>query len=338
MLVEYVWCDANGGLRSKSKVIYEKRPKNLEDLNLPFWNYDGSSTGDADIHNSEVILKPQSVFPDPFRGGECIMVLCDTYTSDLVPLSNNTRHASEKLFRKFSNSKAMFGLEQEFFLMKDNTMLGNQRERWPGNVAEQNGQKRFYCGTGGDSAFGRDCVESAFKRCILAGINVTGMNAEVAPAQWELQLCAVGIAAADQLMMMRYILNRTAEMFGYWINYSPKPNTILNGSGCHVNFSTQSMREEGGYSIIKDVISKLEKNHANHIDNYGVDNIKRLTGLHETSTYETFTHGVGDRSASIRIPTDTHKKGQGYFEDRRPAANMDPYVVTSLLLETSLSK
>jgi glutamine synthetase len=332
MLVEYVWCDANGILRSKAKVIYEKRPAKLEDLKLPFWNYDGSSTGDANVNNSEVILKPQSVFPDPFRGGECIMVLCDTYTTDLTPLSSNTRHASEKVFKKWSKSKAMFGLEQEFFLMKDNAVLGSDTA----GVQEME-QNRFYCGTGGNSAIGRECVESAFKRCILAGINVTGMNAEVAPAQWEIQLCAEGIAAADQLVMMRYILNRTAEMYGYWINYSPKPMANLNGSGCHVNFSTESMRNEGGYSIIKDVIVKLEKNHEKHIDKYGVDNRKRLTGLHETSEFDTFTHGVGDRSASIRIPNDTHKKGQGYFEDRRPASNMDPYVVTSLLLETSLS-
>lgn len=335
MLVEYVWLDSDGNPRSKTKVIYEKRPKNLEDLQLPFWNYDGSSTGQAEGNNSEVILKPTSVFPDPFRGGECIMVLCETYSPDMKPLASNTRHAASEVFKLWPNAKPLFGMEQEFFLMKGNSVLGFEEL-----MSETDGKAKqggFYCGSGGNNAIGRECVESAFKRCILAGIHVTGMNAEVAPAQWEIQVCAEGIAAADHLVMMRYILNRTAEMHGYWVNYHPKPlEGDWNGSGCHVNFSTASMRKEGGYELIKEYISKLEKNHQKHIDSYGTDNDKRLTGKHETASIDKFTYGVADRGASVRIPRDTEKNGKGYFEDRRPSSNMDPYVVTSMILETSL--
>ena len=185
---------------------------------------------------------------------------------------------------------------------------------------------------------GREIVESAFKRCILAGIHVTGMNAEVAPSQWEIQVCSTGVAAADQLTMLRYILDRSAEMFGLWINYHPKPlDGDWNGSGCHVNFSTKSMRDEGGYAHIIKAVENLEKEHKKHIEAYGVDNHKRLTGKHETASMDTFSYGVGDRGASIRIPTTTMKENRGYLEDRRPSSNMDPYVVTSLILETSLS-
>ena len=340
MLVEYVWLDVNGNPRSKTRVIYEKRPEKMEDLNLPFWNYDGSSCGQADGWDSEVIIKPQSVFPDPFRGGDCIIALCDTYTPDMKPHTTNSRNRSEDVFKKWPHCEPMFGIEQEFFLMKGDNVLGydthsHENEDGTKTLAPQGD---YYCSSGGNNAIGRECVESAFKRCILAGIHVTGLNAEVAPAQWEIQVCATGIAAADQLVMTRYILNRTAEMFGLWVNYHPKPmKGEWNGSGCHVNFSTKSMRSEGGYDTIMKAIKKLEVNHQKHIENYGVDNNQRLTGRHETASMDTFTYGVADRGASIRIPRDTEKNGKGYFEDRRPSSNMDPYLVTSLILETSLA-
>lgn len=348
MLVEYVWLDAKGNPRSKTKVIYEKRPEKMEDLNLPYWNYDGSSTGQADGSDSEVILKPQSVFPDPFRGGDCIMALCDTYTADMKPLPTNNRHTADSRFKMWPHSEPMFGIEQEFFLMKGDKVLGTNLSAGDAtcgdstcNTSEsskQAPQGDYYCGNGSNNALGRDCVESAFKRCILAGIHVTGLNAEVAPGQWEIQVCSKGITAADQLIMTRYILNRTAEMYGLWVNYHPKPlKGDWNGSGCHVNFSTKKMRNEGGYDAILTAIKKLEANHKKHIDNYGVDNNERLTGKHETASMDTFTYGVADRGASIRIPRETEKNKKGYLEDRRPASNMDPYVVTSLILETSLS-
>ena len=67
---------------------------------------------------------------------------------------------------------------------------------------------------------------------------------------------------------------------------------------------------------------------------YGKNNETRLTGKHETASIEEFSYGVGHRGASIRIPSDCAKKGCGYFEDRRPAANMDPYLVTGKIAET----
>merc|ERR1712179_240492 len=104
--------------------------------------------------------------------------------------------------------------------------------------------------------------------------------------------------------------------------------------GMHTNVSTKSMREEGGLEVIKDAIYKLGAKHAEHIAVYGEGNELRLTGKHETASIDQFCYGVANRGASIRIGRDTEAEGKGYFEDRRPSSNADPYTVTGKIMET----
>lgn len=97
------------------------------------------------------------------------------------------------------------------------------------------------------------------------------------------------------------------------------------------------MRTPGkGMAAIEDAIKKLEKKHLEHIAVYGDDNDQRLTGKHETASMTTFSAGVANRAASIRIPRQVGQQGYGYLEDRRPASNVDPYRVTAILVETCL--
>jgi len=330
MLVEYVWLDANNNPRSKTRMLNKKLEK--ENLEIPLWTFDGSSTGQANGTNSEVLLKPCAAFPDPFRGGDCIMALCETYNLDMTPHKTNTRHKANALFQEHLDQEPVFGIEQEFFLERNNKILAFTNED---DIPTTQGD--YYCGNG-KNAIGRTFIDAAFKRCIMAGLKVTGYNAEVAPSQWEIQICADGINACDQLIILRYILNRTAELHSISINYHPKPlDGDWNGSGCHVNFSTKTMREPHGYNDVLECVEKLEKTHEEHMKHYGVDNDKRMTGKHETSDFTNFTHGVGDRSASVRIPTSTFNEKSGYIEDRRPASNIDPYVVTSMIMKTTMN-
>ena len=334
IVLEYVWLDGENKPRSKTRVL--DNDKLIAKVSkIPEWNYDGSSTGQALGGDSEVILKPCAMFNDPFRPHlqyNCKLVLCDTYLPNGDPHPTNTRYSAHKLFNKRLELSPLFGIEQEFFITKNG---------WPAGFPENRldfppPQGPFYCGVGGDNAIGRDCVEKTFARCLAAGLSLTGLNAEVAPSQWEFQVCTHGINCADQLMMLRYILTRTSEEYGCSVSFDPKPVPgDWNGSGCHTNFSTGPMRDVGGYDVIMSAILELEKKHSAHMNAYGKDNDKRMTGLHETADYNVFSYGVADRGASIRIPRDTEKNRRGYLEDRRPASNMDPYVVTSMIFETT---
>ena len=159
------------------------------------------------------------------------------------------------------------------------------------------------------------------------------------PGQWEYQVGPVeGISIGDHLWVSRYLLQRIAEDFNTSISFDPKLFEDWNGSGCHTNFSTKTMRAgTGGMDYINKMMAKFKAKHADHIALYGDDNNKRLTGIHETSSIEDFSFGVGNRAASFRIPTQTaQRKGAGYIEDRRPASNIDPYLVGAMLVDTGI--
>jgi glutamine synthetase len=108
-----------------------------------------------------------------------------------------------------------------------------------------------------------------------------------------------------------------------------------NGAGAHTNFSTKEMRRS--YQPCVKAAEALKAKHDLHIPNYGYAIEERLTGLHETASYKEFTYGVSDRGASVRIPWQVAIEKKGYIEDRRPNANMDPYVVTRLMVDTVCS-
>jgi glutamine synthetase len=326
IICEYIWIGGNGELRSKTRVI-KKYNYEINDLtSIPDWNYDGSSTNQAPPDgNTEVILKPCALFKDPFRiidKCNCILVLCDTYDNDGKPLPTNHRKFAVEIFNKIGiETECWFGLEQEYFIKFNNTELN------PENI------RSHYCGF--SNKLEKTIVEEHLQCCIFIGLNISGINAEVASGQWEFQIGpSQGITAADELIVARYLIQRVAEKYNATIIYSPKLNNSSNGSGCHINFSTLKMRDPNGINEILLCMKKLEGNHNEHMAVYGEDNDLRLTGKHETSDINKFTWGFGTRNTSVRIPNITQKNSCGYFEDRRPAANIDPYQATSIIAKT----
>jgi glutamine synthetase len=331
---EYIWIDGQrptAKLRSKTKII--KNPRG-ELAAIPKWGFDGSSTEQAKGNFSDCALYPVAFFKDPIRGGENILVMCEVMNPDGTPHISNTRARLRKVAKKYAKHEALFGIEQEYTLYDEN---GVRPLRWPEGSGFPAPQGRYYCGVGSDEVYGRKVVEAHLEACLTAEIAISGVNAEVMPAQWEFQIGPLGaLEVGDHLWVARWLLYRVGENFGVSAKLSPKPIAgDWNGAGAHTNFSTKEMREDGGMKVIEAVCKKLERFHKEHIAVYGADNDKRLTGKHETCSINQFRYGVSDRGASIRIPMATANNGKGYLEDRRPAANADPYKIVTALLETT---
>ena len=349
LIAEYIWLGGNNEFRSKTRTINSSLSRQelmnnavmnelLDASKYDEWNYDGSSTMQATGDDSEVILKPSAVFLDPFRKAPNVLVLCETYRPNGEPLPNNYRKKAVELFNKNKDAEPWFGVEQEFYVMENESVYNSKLSEKSLGFDKAQEQGQYYCSVGSNNAFGRQIAERAYLACLDAGVTVSGMNAEVGPGQWEIQVGpCIGIDSGDHVMMLRYLLHRIGEICGVQINFEPKPlKGDWNGSGCHTNYSTKEMREKGGLKAIKSAIKKLEHKHDEHMAVYGDGNRDRMTGLHETASYDTFSSGVANRGASIRIPGFTERDNKGYFEDRRPSSNMDPYLVTGKIFETTV--
>ncbi|CAL1533565.1 unnamed protein product [Lymnaea stagnalis] len=335
VMAEYVWIDGTGeGIRSKCRTL-DFEPQKPDDC--PIWNFDGSSTYQAEGSNSDMYLYPCALFKDPFRGGKNKLVLCEVYKYNKKPAETNRRKTCKEVMSRASDAHPWFGIEQEYTLLDyDGHPFGWPKNGFPGP------QGPYYCGVGANKVYGRDIVEAHYRACLYAGVKISGCNAETMPAQWEFQVGpSEGIDMGDHLWIARYILHRVAEDFGVIVTLDPKPmEGDWNGAGAHCNYSTKEMREPNGIKAIEEAIEKLSKHHVRHIKAYdpreGKDNERRLTGRHETSSIHDFSAGVANRGTSIRIPRQVAEDRCGYLEDRRPSSNCDPYAVTEVLVRTTV--
>ncbi len=322
---EYIWLDGTQPtalMRSKTKIV----PAGTKP---PVWGYDGSSTNQADGHSSDCVLDPVFVTHDPIRGDDHKLVLCEVLNTDMTPHSTNNRAKLRPVAEKYAKYECLFGLEQEYtFLRTDGHPLGFPPNGYPAP------QGPYYCGVGGSQIFGRDVVEDHLDVCLQAGLLLSGINAEVMPGQWEFQVGPLGpVEVGDQLTLARWLLCRIAEDHDCDATFHPKPvRGDWNGAGCHTNFSTKQMRES--YDACIAACEALKERAVEHIRSYGHGVEERLTGSHETQRWDTFSYGVSDRTASVRIPWQVAAEKKGYIEDRRPNANCDPYVVARRMVET----
>ena len=325
--LEYIWLDGykpEPTLRSKTKILQ------LENFNgeldkIPGWNFDGSSTEQAEGHSSDCLLKPVNIYFDAGRK-DAWLVMCEVLNADGTPHESDIRSTIHDDDEDF-----WFGFEQEYTLFKGSLPLGFPEGGYPGP------QGPYYCSVGVGAAAGREIVEKHLDLCLAAGISITGINAEVMMGQWEYQCFGKGAKkASDDLWVSRYLLHRVGEEYGVVVDRRPKPvKGDWNGSGMHANFSNTDMRERGGEEFFKAICEAFAPSHDDHISVYGSDNHERLTGLHETQAIGTFSYGVMDRGASIRIPVSVLEDGwKGYLEDRRPASNADPYKVAAKIVDT----
>jgi len=247
-IVEYIWIDKQ--IQSKTRVIYEIVYDLFDIPNLTI-----NRLGD------EIIIKPIKLFKCPFRKSPNLIVLCDTYTSSMVPLNNNYRYDAIIVFDKYINQNPWFSFEQEY----------------DANV---------------------DAAEEHLQACLYAEIKISSSDSKmfgVGPLE--------GIDAADQLWMARFIMEKIAKQHRITINWLGL---------CSIKFSTELMRATNGLNII---LSSIEKLH----------NIDQISNC-----------GIGNYNQPIRIPQLVINDKSGYFEDRRPIADSNPYQTTANLLEITM--
>lgn len=357
VMIEYIWIGGNGELRSKTKIT------DKESGVPPVWGFDGSSTDQATAVESDLKLMSVFVTTDVLRGPPHRLAFCEVLDKDDNPVDSNHRHRAVQLSGKHRDKHFWFGMEQEYTLTIGRTnkplglTLGGYQRTSVDDIPKQG---PFYCGLGANNAFGRKIAEEHMKACIettLTGgrgdLKYCGMNAEVMPGQWEFQIGPGGpVEVADRLWIARYLLIKIAEKHGISVSFASKPHPALNGAGCHTNFSTSSMRdnlhecfraaEKLGAAVTttkpyptEDVLYPAK----GFPSDYGTGYKQRLTGECETCSWQQFKFGVGDRTASIRIPlhvVNNQRSGMCYIEDRRPCANADPYRVTSYIMETAV--
>jgi len=324
-----MWIDGTeptAEIRSKTKIIADGDEPGI-------WGFDGSSTNQATGDNSDVVLDPVFQCPDPVRGNNDILVLCETkLTEDLAPHPSNTRAAAVAAMEKYGNQEPWFGLEQEYTMVDPATQwpYGFPAHGFPGP------QGPYYCGVGAVKIAGRDIVEEHTQLCIDAGIAISGTNAEVMPGQWEFQIGPTDtVTVGDHIWVARYLLYRLGETYNVEISLSAKPmRGDWNGAGMHTNFSTKAMRESYDAVVAAAEALGAPGKPEEHLAGYGTGIEERLTGEHETQRYDQFSYGVSDRGASVRIPWQVARDQKGYIEDRRPNANADPYVVAALMTNT----
>lgn len=323
---EYIWIDGTEPtreLRSKTKIVKDGQKP-------PIWGFDGSSTNQATGHSSDCVLVPVFTCPDPLRGPNDILVMCEVLSADMTPHPTNTRAAAVATAKTYASFEPMFGIEQEYTFFKNGRPYGWPEEGYPAP------QGPYYCGVGGGKMPGREIVEEHTLACLRAGLAIEGTNAEVMMGQWEFQVGVLdAVAIGDQLWVARWLLQRIAEEYDVSVSFDAKPvKGDWNGAGAHTNFSTKQMRAAGGWDAIIAGCEALGTRVKEHIAAYGEGIEERLTGAHETAHYSKFSYGVSDRGSSIRIPGGVARDKRGYLEDRRPNANVDPYVVSAIMVET----
>tara|TARA_Y100000389_G_scaffold203356_1_gene251535 strand:+ start:373 stop:1950 length:1578 start_codon:yes stop_codon:yes gene_type:complete len=403
---EYVWVDGDGNFRSKTRICNEidyVDDAKYKPIDYPIWNYDGSSTGDAKTVEesciTECVIRPVAVYPNVFTSiKQDVIVYCQAFYLDNVdfegniedidfdhedfqsyvkslklhPVNNDFSLAMENFKNdEYFDMNAMFGFEQEFFMINPETdmpigmkntplkktscifvnilvgiikhLLGTTNQY----VGVEGEQGPYYCGVGYKRAICHTFLEDCMTKALQMGLSITGFNYEVAPGQAEFQVCDYGIDACHQLMMLRYLLVANGESYGIKISFDNCviPGGKYNHSGCHTNFSTSKMRTRDtpenndlvGLEYIKDVINNFDTdildNSQDFEEVFGNGVTQRLAGDLETSSWQRFNWGFGTRCTSIRIPINVARNDYGYLEDRRPGANVDPYAIANWLME-----
>ena len=173
---EYIWIDGQkptAKLRCKTMVIPEGNEP-------PVWGFDGSSTEQAPGEASDCVLNPVFVCPDPLRGGDNVLVMCEVLLTDMTPHPTNERAKCAAAAEKFVSHEPWFGIEQEYTMLESFSKFTSHPLGWPSN-GYPGPQGPYYCSVGASACYGRIIADFHYRACVYAGLTISGTNAEVMP-------------------------------------------------------------------------------------------------------------------------------------------------------------
>ncbi|XP_022294671.2 glutamine synthetase-like [Crassostrea virginica] len=354
VILEYVFLNlSRTDILDQTRVV-SAEPRTVEDC--PIWNANLWNRPDQ-VDSEEMILKPVAMFENPFLKSPHKLVMCDVWVSHETPADFNTRVGLTKTLQRLERDSVTgyqpkqahepwFGIEQEYCVInEDGVPVSYDPENFNyDTLVMYNHVGHRHCKHIGSE---RELSSRHLMACLYAGLEIGGRVRENGPSQWEYQIgpCE-GVSIGDHLYMSRYILHRLAEPFGVRVTFKPVPVPGLRMiSGGHLNFSTYQMRQEGGIRFIRHAIEILSHSYQEEMykqydpsaDSANTQRMQSQKTEHWIPRVNEFTFGVGKkRLTTIRIPKLVDIQGCGYFEDRRPGSNLDPYAAADVLVRASI--
>lgn len=353
VMAEYIWLGSSGADLKSRTVVLDEQPASPEDL--PIAEIDGSSYGQAAEESCEIYLQPKKIFADPFRGGNHILVLCDTYVpplachavadpwENMAPHISNHRAACEEVMKQATQQQPVFTMQQDYTLISDGCppsggFLMGETPGVPINNSPGLSEKAA-------ARLGREVSELHMHACLSAGLSYSGSHASSTHQYgYKIGPC-LGLDMGDQLALSRFLLHRIAQHSAAGIHYdSLGALGGASGNKCTVQFSTACSRDPiSGLSAIQDMMERLACSHLVTLSGCGLATADSHSSgsWHSSSGFSEpiaptgnarFTVALGSRHAAIMVPTSTLLNKCGPILDRRPPAGSDPYLTTMLLV------
>jgi len=331
--------------------------------------FDGSSiVGWKGISESDMVLMPdtEAAFVDPFSEYSTLNLRCDVLEPDTLQAYNRcprslAKRAEAYLAASGVADAAFFGPEPEFFVFDDvrwkNDMAGcsyhidseeaswnTHKEYADGNTGHRPRTKGGYFPVPPVDSLAdlRSLMCATLEAC---GIPVEVHHHEVGTAGQ----CEIGTKfnsltrKADELLMLKYVVQNVAHLHGRTATFMPKPLVGDNGSGMHVH---QSLAKEGNNLFSGDQYGGLSETalhyiggifkHAraiNAFSNSTTNSYKRLVPGFEAPVL--LAYSARNRSASCRVPWVASAKARR-IEVRFGDAAGNPYLTFAAMMMAGL--
>ncbi|HHS49821.1 MAG TPA: type I glutamate--ammonia ligase [candidate division Zixibacteria bacterium] len=321
----------------------------LFESGIPF---DSSSIpGFRGVNCGDMCLSPdvKSAFLDPFTEMPTLVFICQIIEADTGEgLGEDPRSVlvrAEKLLKDKLDADSMWLPEIEFYLFDEASygtgktfgffdFVSKEAETETGFIHPPTGG--YHAIPPSDAAF--DLRNEIIVLAQNAGIPIRYHHHEVGPyGQHEVEMMlASPLAAADNVMKLKYIIRMAALERGLAATFMPKPLYDEAGSGMHFhqflsrNGVSLFWDEKGEYSHMSELGFHFIAGVLEHapslvaITNPSTNSFKRLVPGFEAPTKRFF--GLANRSAAIRIPKYDDVPALKRFEFRPPDATCNPYL------------